>query len=106
MTASGAQRGRDRPPRRNLIAVLAIVALSGAFFGYDQGVISGALRDIRQTFDANTFAVEAAASWVTAGALVGALLGGHLADRIGRREHCGSPPPRSGWAPSCRRSRR
>ncbi|MEU5962615.1 sugar porter family MFS transporter [Micromonospora parva] len=85
MTASGARRGRDRPPRRNLFAVLAIVALSGAFFGYDQGVISGALRDIRQTFDANTFAVEVAASWVTPGALVGALLGGHLADRIGRR---------------------
>ncbi|MET8370462.1 MFS transporter [Micromonospora profundi] len=85
MAASGAKRGRGRPPRRNLVAVLSIVVLSGALFGYDQGVISGALRDIRQTFDANTFAVEVAASWVTPGALVGALLGGHLADRIGRR---------------------
>ncbi|MFF5056393.1 sugar porter family MFS transporter [Micromonospora sp. NPDC000663] len=85
MTASGARRGRGRPPRRNLVAVVSIVVLSGAFFGYDQGVISGALRDIRQTFHADTFAVEIAASWVTPGALVGALLGGHLADRIGRR---------------------
>lgn len=86
MTASaGPKRGRGRPPRRNLVAVVSIVVLSGAFFGYDQGVISGALRDIRQTFHADTFAVEVAASWVTPGALVGALLGGHLADRIGRR---------------------
>lgn len=85
MAASGAKRGRGRPPRRNLVAVLSIVVLSGALFGYDQGVISGALRDIRQTFDADTFAVEVAASWVTPGALVGALLGGHLADRVGRR---------------------
>lgn len=65
------QRRRDaragRPPRRNLVAVVSIVVLSGAFFGYDQGVISGALRDIRQTFHANTFAVEVAASWVTPG---------------------------------------
>lgn len=87
MTASAdPKRGRGRPPRRNLVAVVSIVVLSGAFFGYDQGVISGALRDIRQTFHADTFAVEVAASWVTPGALVGALLGGHLADRIGRRK--------------------
>ncbi|WP_326564048.1 sugar porter family MFS transporter [Micromonospora peucetia] len=86
MTANGGgKRRRGRPPRRNLIAVLSVVVLSGAFFGYDQGVISGALRDIRQTFQADTFAVEVAASWVTPGALVGALLGGHLADRLGRR---------------------
>ncbi|MCF0092124.1 sugar porter family MFS transporter [Micromonospora sp. MH99] len=86
MTASaGPKRGRGLPPRRNLVAVVSIVVLSGAFFGYDQGIISGALRDIRQTFHADTFAVEVAASWVTPGALVGALLGGHLADRIGRR---------------------
>ncbi|WP_405110222.1 sugar porter family MFS transporter [Micromonospora sp. NBC_01405] len=67
------------------MAVFSIVVLSGALFGYDQGVISGALREIRQTFDVDTFAVEAAASWVTLGALVGALAGGHLADRTGRR---------------------
>ncbi|WP_433393549.1 sugar porter family MFS transporter [Micromonospora sp. KLBMP9576] len=86
MTASdGGGRGRGRPPRRNLVAVVSVVVFSGAFFGYDQGVISGALRDIRQTFQADTFATEVAASWVTPGALVGALIGGHLADRFGRR---------------------
>lgn len=83
--AGGGAAGRDAPPRRNLAAIVAIVVLAGAFFGYDQGVISGALADVRRTFDADTLAVEAAASWVTVGALVGALVGGHLADRIGRR---------------------
>ncbi|WP_435126385.1 MFS transporter [Micromonospora tulbaghiae] len=79
MAASG--RAADRPPRHNLVAILSIVVLSGAFFGYNQGVISGALHDIRHTFDVDTFEVEVAASWVT----LGALAGGHLADRIGRR---------------------
>ncbi|MEU8070063.1 sugar porter family MFS transporter [Micromonospora sp. NPDC049151] len=83
MAASG--RAAGRPSRRNLVAILSIVVLSGAFFGYDQGVISGALHDIRRTFDVGTFEVEEAASWVTVGALAGALAGGHLADRAGRR---------------------
>ncbi|MGX1615960.1 MFS transporter [Micromonospora chalcea] len=83
MAASG--RATGRPPRRNLVAIVSIVVLSGAFFGYNQGVISGALHDIRHTFDVDTFEVEVAASWVTLGALAGALAGGHLADRIGRR---------------------
>lgn len=83
-TGSGAT-GRARPSRRNLALIVAIVVLAGALFGYNQGVISGTLRDIRRTFHAETFVVEAAASWVTLGALVGALVGGHLADRIGRR---------------------
>ncbi|MEU0961239.1 sugar porter family MFS transporter [Micromonospora aurantiaca] len=83
MAASG--RAAGRPPRHNLVAIVSIVVLSGAFFGYNQGVISGALHDIRHTFDVDTFEVEVAASWVTLGALAGALAGGHLADRIGRR---------------------
>ncbi|RUL91922.1 MULTISPECIES: sugar porter family MFS transporter [Micromonospora] len=85
VTAGDSAAGRTKPPRRNLVAIIAIVVLSGAFFGYNQGVISGTLSDIRQAFHADTFAVEAAASWVTIGALVGALVGGHLADRVGRR---------------------
>jgi hypothetical protein len=33
-----------------LIVVLAVILFSGALFGYDQGVISGALHGIKATF--------------------------------------------------------
>jgi MFS transporter, SP family, galactose:H+ symporter len=67
-----------------LMVVLTVVLFSGGLFGYDQGVISGALHGIRSTFSLSPLIVEVVASWVTLGALFGALAGGELADRIGR----------------------
>ncbi|RBP10420.1 sugar transport protein [Roseiarcus fermentans] len=54
-------------------------------FGYDQGVISGALTGIKSTFALTPFLVEVVTSWVTLGALLGALVGGELADGVGRK---------------------
>jgi SP family galactose:H+ symporter-like MFS transporter len=68
-----------------LMAVLAVVLFSGGLFGYDQGVISGALHGIKATFSLSALLVEVVTSWVTLGALFGALAGGELADRIGRK---------------------
>lgn len=68
-----------------LVVVLAVILLSGALFGYDQGVISGALTSIKREFSLSALLVEVVTSWVTLGALFGALLGGELADRIGRQ---------------------
>ncbi|MEO9188584.1 MAG: sugar porter family MFS transporter, partial [Acetobacteraceae bacterium] len=68
-----------------LIVVLAVVLCSGALFGYDQGVISGALDGIKATFSLSSLLVEVVTSWVTLGALFGALAGGELADRLGRK---------------------
>ncbi len=68
----------------SLWVVLVVVLFAGALFGYDQGVISGALRGIKSTFSLNSLLVEVATSWVTLGALFGSLAGGELADRIGR----------------------
>ena len=68
-----------------LIVVLAVVLFSGGLFGYDQGVISGALHGIKATFSLSALLVEVVTSWVTLGALFGALAGGELADRIGRK---------------------
>ena len=67
-----------------LVVVLAAVTLAGALFGYDQGVISGALHGITATFSLSSLLVEVVTSWVTLGALFGSLLGGELADRLGR----------------------
>jgi sugar porter (SP) family MFS transporter len=67
-----------------LALVAVVVILAGLLFGYDQGVISGALSDIASAFNLSTFMQEVVTSWVTLGALVGALIAGALADRRGR----------------------
>ena len=64
----------------------AVIMLAGLLFGYDQGVISGALEGIQKTFDVGTVLTEVITAWVTLGALFGALTAGILADRIGRRK--------------------
>lgn len=68
-----------------LLLVLVIAFMSGALFGYDQGVISGALAGLQRALSLTPLEVEVVTSWVTLGALVGSLAGGELADRAGRR---------------------
>ena len=79
----------DRPAGQTvtpwLMVVLIVVLFSGGLFGYDQGVISGALHGIKARFSLSPLIVEIVTSWVTLGALFGALAGGELADRIGRQ---------------------
>jgi len=69
-----------------LIGAASVVMLAGLLFGCDQGVIGGALDGIKKSFDIGTFAIEVITSWVTLGALVGALIAGGLADKVGRRQ--------------------
>ncbi|PWT81074.1 MAG: MFS transporter [Blastocatellia bacterium] len=54
-------------------------------FGYDTGVISGTLLFLEKDFVISTFALEIIVSGVLAGAAVGSLVGGRLADQYGRR---------------------
>src|SRR6202790_1088007 len=63
----------------------AFAALGGLLFGYDTGVISGAELFLKNDFTLSTFALEVIVSGVLAGAAVGAMLGGRLADPFGRR---------------------
>jgi sugar porter (SP) family MFS transporter len=65
--------------------LLVVVLFSGGLCGYDQGVISGALHGIKATFSLSALLVEVVTSWVTLGALLGALAAGELADHIGRK---------------------
>jgi MFS transporter, SP family, galactose:H+ symporter len=76
--------GRPRLSRY-LLAVGLVVMLAGLLFGYDQGVISGALSGIDKTFHPSTVAIEVITSWVTLGAMAGALAAGALTERYGRR---------------------
>jgi SP family galactose:H+ symporter-like MFS transporter len=68
------------------IYVIAIISgISGVLFGYDTGVISGAILYIETEFGLNDFMKGLVVSAVLIGALIGASMGGTLADRYGRR---------------------
>lgn len=63
-----------------------IAALAGLLFGYDTGVISGAILFIKDQFHLASAAVETVVSAVLLGAVIGAALSGALTDRFGRRK--------------------
>jgi len=71
---------------RTFVYLAAVFAgLGGLLFGYDTGVISGAELFFKNNFTLSTFELEVIVSGVLAGAAVGALAGGRLADLFGRR---------------------
>jgi SP family galactose:H+ symporter-like MFS transporter len=62
-----------------------VSGISGMLFGYDTGVISGAILFIKEDFSLLPFMQELVVSAVLIGAIIGAFIGGSLADRYGRR---------------------
>ena len=64
---------------------VGVAALGGLLFGYDTGVISGAILFITEQFSLSTTMEEIVVSAVLVGAVIGAVIGGALADRFGRR---------------------
>jgi MFS family permease len=60
-------------------------AVGGLLFGYDTGVISGAILFIKTQMQLSTVAQELIVSMVLVGAAAGAIAGGKLSDAIGRR---------------------
>src|SRR5438445_4045489 len=65
--------------------ITLVAALGGLLFGFDTGVISGALLFIIPEFHLGAAAQGLVVGIVTLGALAGALLGGVAADGVGRR---------------------
>jgi len=68
-----------------LVRVSAIAAIGGLLFGYDTGVISGALLFIKGDLHADTFEQQAIVAVLLLGAMFGALISAYLADRISRK---------------------
>jgi len=64
----------------------AVAALGGMLFGYDIGVISGAILFVKKDFSLSPGLEEIVVSSVLLGSLIGAIAGGMLADRWGRRK--------------------
>lgn len=65
--------------------VALIAALGGLLFGYDTGVMSGALLFITPEFEMTPVQEGRVTSMLLVGAALGALFGGRIADWIGRR---------------------
>jgi sugar porter (SP) family MFS transporter len=74
-----------RRARRNVVLTAAIAGLGGLLFGYDTGVIAGALLFIKPEFDLGSFAQGLVVAAVPIGAVGGAAIAGPAADRYGRR---------------------
>src|ERR1700709_1718436 len=75
-----------RRVRRHVALSAAITALGGLLFGYDTGVVSGALLFLKNDFGGLTsFQQELVTSLLLVGAMIGALAAGRGPDRLGRR---------------------
>ena len=78
---------RNTSYRYWMIYVIAIVAaMGGLLFGFDTGVISGAIPFFQKDFGIDDSMVEVVTSSGLLGAILGALCCGKLTDRIGRRK--------------------
>lgn len=84
--ARGAPLASKKLPVKGFVYyAVGIAALGGLLFGYDTGVISGAILFIARQFHLSSTMEEIVVSAVLVGAVVGASLGGALTDKFGRR---------------------
>ena len=93
MTANPASSNKGKPTSAEdktkvkpfVYVAVAVAAVGGLLFGYDTGVISGAILYIKSEFSLSDTMQEIVVSSVLAGAVIGATLGGTLTNRLGRR---------------------
>ena len=72
--------------RRGFLWKVSLIAgLGGILYGFDMGIIAAALIYVRESFSLTTRMEELVVSVVLVGAMAGAIAGGSIADRIGRR---------------------
>src|SRR3981189_691916 len=83
--ASQGRGVRSGDPRRYQNMIVVIATLGGLLFGYDTGVISGALVYIQQDLGLTSLTQGLVVSSLLVGAAIGATAGGKLADRLGRK---------------------
>src|SRR3954469_21073998 len=68
-----------------LIKLTVISTLGGLLFGYDTGVISGALPYLKKDLGLSSVQEASVVSSLLFGAMIGALIGGKLSDALGRK---------------------
>ncbi len=72
--------------KRLVFAIAAVAATGGLLFGFDTGVISGALLFLKKDFSLNAEAQEWVVSAVLLGCIAGAALSGRMVDILGRKK--------------------
>ncbi len=78
---------KAKPSVRPFVYVaVGVAALGGLLFGYDTGVISGAILFVKNQFSLSDTMEEIVVSAVLVGAVFGAAAGGALTNRFGRRK--------------------
>jgi len=75
----------EEPRRGYLLLVGFTAALGGFLFGYDTGVIGGAMPALEKHFSMNAAQLGFAVASVFIGSIAGGLCGGLLSDAVGRR---------------------
>ena len=99
---------KEKSYNKNLVSIIAAVAATGGLlFGFDTGVISGAIPFFQQDFHLSNSMVENITTAGLAGAVVGAMFTGRLSDIFGRKKTILAAAiifvlgaAWSGWAPS------
>lgn len=76
---------RSRPILQRYV-LAAIASTGGLLFGFNTGIISGALPLIQHQWQLDTFTSGLIVAVLLGGAVIGALIAGQICDRLGRRE--------------------
>lgn len=73
--------------RKRLHQIVFVATFGGLLFGYDTGVINGALSSLKESFKLSLNTQGLIMGVLLGGAAIGSLVGGRLADFIGRRQY-------------------
>ncbi|XP_021374805.1 solute carrier family 2, facilitated glucose transporter member 12-like isoform X2 [Mizuhopecten yessoensis] len=79
------QRPSEVSPNCYLGLAAVMASLGGILFGYDIGIISGAVLQLQDQFCLSCFQRELVISIMLVGAMIGSLFGGFVIDKYGRR---------------------
>lgn len=82
----------DVPPegQRKITRWATAIALGGFLFGFDTGVVSGALLYVKEDFHLSSFEQGSVVSVLLIGAVIGATSAGRLSESLGRRKALGT----------------